>query len=830
MSLSWNQIRVRAAEFSKEWNGAEYEKGEAQSFYNDFFEIFGIRRRTVARFEEHVRKLDNRSGFIDLYWPGVLIAEHKSLGRDLSEAADQAGEYFDALDEADKPRFQLVCDFQAFQLLDRERGELVDFSLVDLPDYVEHFSFILGKQKLSRGPKEPVNIAAAQIVAKLYDGLQSAGYCGENLERFLVRTVFCFFADNTGIFEPRGLFLDFIESRTQEDGSDIGALLTALFQVLNTPYDRRQTTLDADLAQFAYINGDLFADALPIPSFSQDMRAHLLEAASFDWASISPAIFGSLFQSVLSNKERRNLGGYFTSESDILKLISDLFLSDLYEDLRTALTLRTGKAHALQALRQNLANFSWLDPACGCGNFLAVAYREIRVLELEIVKALADLRVIDFETDPVSLIDVDQFYGIESREYSARIAETALWMTDHISNNHLSLELGVLYSRVPLVKSPTILVADALEVDWHSIREGETMSYVLGNPPYRGSKKQTAGQRRQINRLSQSEGNSTTLDYVSGWIFKGAPLVRRGAKLGYVTTNSIVQGEQIAQIWTNVLHENAIELFFAHQPFDWRTEAAGDAAVHVVIFGLRPTVNGSTKKLYKYPTYDSDPSETRVSSISPYLISADNLHYPNTVVVSERLPINGMPRTTIGSKPVDGGYFVLNTDEKEALLDANPEASAYVRPYVGTTEWLTGEPRYILYLEHIPPSELRRLRSVKEMVQKVRQWRNCDIPNKAGNSFRKKSDGLVDTPTKYHVTRVPDAPYLIIPEVTSERREYVPIGWLEPPTIPSNLVKIVLGASLVHFALLTSAMHMAWLSYIGGRLESRASGIFASVV
>ncbi len=291
MPLSWNQIRVRAAEFSKEWDGAEYEKGEAQSFYNEFFEIFGIRRRTVARFEEHIRKLDNRSGFIDLFWPGVLIAEHKSLGRDLSEAANQAGEYFDALDEAYKPRFQLVCDFQTFQLLDRERGELIDFSLSELHDYVEYFSFILGKQKLSSGPKEPVNIAAAEIVAKLYDGLQSAGYRGETLERLLVRTVFCFFADNTGIFEPRGLFLDFLESRTSDDGSDIGAQLTALFQVLNTPYDERQSTLDVDLRQFAYINGELFAEALPIPSFSQYMRANLIEAASFDWSYISTAIF-----------------------------------------------------------------------------------------------------------------------------------------------------------------------------------------------------------------------------------------------------------------------------------------------------------------------------------------------------------------------------------------------------------------------------------------------------------------------------------------------------------------------------------------------------------
>ena len=823
MPLSWNQIRVKASDFSKEWKDASYEKGEAQSFYNALFEVFGMRRRAVARFEEHVRKLDNRSGFIDLFWPGVLIAEHKSSGGDLGAAADQAGDYFDALPEIEKPRYQLVCDFQNFQLLDREQDESIAFSLSELDKNIEHFAFILGRQKPLSQSREPVSIDAAKIVASLYDSLESSGYTGDHLERFLVRTVFCFFADNAGIFEPRGLFLDFLYSRTQEDGSDLGAQLTALYQVLNTPYEKRQTILDDDLAQFAYINGKLFDGPLTIPSFSKDMRQAFLNAANFDWSSISPAIFGSLFQSVLNKQERRQFGAYYTSELDILKVVNDLFLSELYDEFNSICQGRSNKEQHLRDFREALRSLTWFDPACGCGNFLSVAYREIRKLELEVLKELKMIGVFDLQNEEISVIDVHQFFGIEIREYSARIAETALWMTDHIANNEVSFELGMVFSRVPLNRSPSIVIDDALEIDWGALAgEKKAFSYILSNPPYKGSKKQTVSQRQQISAIAAGSTKSTTLDYVAGWIFKGAAMVQHGAKLAYVTTNSVVQGEQAAQIWPTILGTGQVEIYFAHQSFKWRTESVKSAAVHVVVMGLRPSEQeGLKKNLYRYTAYDDLTTVSLVSAISPYLISADNLRNANTVVHSALAPVNGMPKTTIGSKPVDGGYFILSEEERTELLAKEPEAEEFVRPYVGATEWLTGSLRYILYLEDIPPAQLRRLTNIKAIVQKVRLWRECRIPNKVGNKTRQNSDALADTPTKYHVTRVPNSSFLIIPEVTSERRKYVPIGWLEPPTIPSNLLKIVLNASLSDFALLTSSMHMAWLAHIGGRLESR---------
>ena len=329
MRLSWNEVRVRAASFAKTWREAAYEKGETQSFYNDFFEVFDVRRRSVARYEEHVAKLDNRSGFIDLFWPGVLIVEQKSAGRDLGKAYGQAGEYFDALPERDRPRYILVSDFQTFELHDLDERETVSFPLSDLPGHVEAFGFILGVQRRTFRDQDPVNIEAAELVGRLHDALDVAGYRGHDLERFLVRIVFCLFADDTGIFEPRDILYDFLESRTRPDGIDLGPMLAQLFQVLNTPESHRTATLDEEMARFPYVNGDLFDEPLRIPAFDASMRKKLLDACRFDWSNISPAIFGALFQSVMDPVERRKQGAHYTTEKNILKVIEPLFLDDL---------------------------------------------------------------------------------------------------------------------------------------------------------------------------------------------------------------------------------------------------------------------------------------------------------------------------------------------------------------------------------------------------------------------------------------------------------------------------------------------------------------------
>ena len=497
MRLSWNEIRARASVFAREWADATYEKGETQSFYNEFFDIFGVRRRTVARYEEHVRRLDNTYGFIDLFWPGVLLVEQKSTGRDLAIARHQAGRYFDALPERDRPRHQLLCDFQMFELLDREEREETRFALVDLPQQVEKFGFIIGVQRRAFRDQDPVNIEASELIARLHDALKASGYEGHDLELFLVRIVFCLFADDTGIFEPRDIFLQFIEERTSDDGADLGPWLARLFQVLNTPIERRQMALDEDLARFPHVNGELFAEILRIPDFNASMRQALLDASRFDWTAISPAIFGALFQAVMEPADRRAQGAHYTTEKNILKVIEPLFLDDLRAEFQKLQERRDGRSMAdLRKFRDRLGTLRLFDPACGCGNFLIIAYRELRSLEIDVLREMASRTgATQLKLEVQSVVDVDQFYGIEIGEFPARIAATALWMMDHIMNNRLSLEFGKTYARIPIEKSPHIHHADALEIDWSEVLSPNECSYVFGNPPFGGAKFQSAGQR-----------------------------------------------------------------------------------------------------------------------------------------------------------------------------------------------------------------------------------------------------------------------------------------------------------------------------------------------
>ena len=544
MRLSWNEIRTRASVFATDWQDAAYEKGETQSFYNEFFEVFGVKRRTVARYEEHVAKLDNRSGFIDLFWPSVLIIEQKSAGRDLDKAYNQAGKYFDALPERDRPRYILVSDFQTFELHDLDERGKVAFALGDLPDHVEHFGFILGIQRRTFRDQDPANIKAAELVGRLHVALDKAGYRGHDLECFLVRTVFCLFADDTGIFEPRDIFLDFIETRTSADGADLGPWLSQLFQVLDTPEVDRTATLDEDLVRFPYINGDLFNGPLRIPSFNTTMREALLDACRFDWTNISPAIFGALFQSVMDPDVRRAQGAHYTTEKNILKVIEPLFMDDLRAEFVRLKNRKDSRRLAeLRRFRQRIGEMRFFDPACGCGNFLIIAYRELRTLEIDVLKELNPHGQQDLLPDILSVITVDQFYGIELGEFPARIAETAMWMMDHIMNNRLSLEFGQIYARIPLRTSPHIMHGDALETEWSELLPPEECSFVFGNPPFVGAKLQTAVQRAQVRRIAALGKTGGTLDYVTAWLIKAGEYVRASkARIGFVSTNSISQG------------------------------------------------------------------------------------------------------------------------------------------------------------------------------------------------------------------------------------------------------------------------------------------------
>ena len=814
MRLSWNEVRARAAAFAEDWKDAAYEKGETQSFYNAFFEVFGVRRRNVARYEQHVAKLDNHSGFIDLFWPGVLLVEQKSAGRDLGKAYEQAGEYFDALPDRERPRFILVSDFQTFELHDLDERETVAFPLADLPRHVESFGFILGVQRRTFRDQDPANIEAAELVGRLHDALADAGHQGPDLERFLVRMVFCLFADDTGIFEPRDIFLDFVETRTGEDGADLGPWLAQLFEVLDTPEDQRQANLDEDLARFPYVNGDLFEEHLRTFSFDATMRGALLDACRFDWSNISPAIFGALFQSVMDPAERRAQGAHYTTEKNILKVIEPLFMDDLRAEFGRLKARRDSRRRPdLLAFQERLGRLNFLDPACGCGNFLIIAYRELRALETEVLKevysdgqfALADI---------LSVVDVDQFYGIEIGEFPARIAETALWMMDHIMNNRLSLEFGQSYVRIPLEKSPHIVHGDALETDWSGLLPPGDCSFVFGNPPFVGAKFQTPEQREQVRGIAALGNSGGTLDYVAAWFIRAGEYVKGSdARIGFVATNSITQGEQVAQLWPVLFGRGKLEIAFAHRTFAWGSDARGKAHVHVVILGLdRREAERAEKRLFSYPDINGDPEESRHGVLSPYLFDAGGLSDPHLVVREESAPINGLRQLLTGSQPIDGGHCILDAEERAAFLETEPEAEPWLRPFIGAWEYLHGGERWILALHDAPPQVLARLPHVRERIAAVRAFRQ--------GSKRKSTLKLADTPTLWQVNVIPEAPFLVIPEVSSERREYAPIGWLEPPTIPSNKLRLLANATLTEFALLTSAMHMAWTRFIGGRLKS----------
>lgn len=815
MRLSWNEIRARAARFADEWKTAHYERGESQTFYNEFFEVFGVTRRRVASFEEPVKRLGNERGFIDLLWKGVLIVEQKSAGKNLIRAKQQALDYFPGLKEHELPRHVLVSDFQTFELHDLEEITTVRFPLRDLPNHIENFGFILGVQKRTFRDQDPVNIQASEIMGRLHDALKASGYEGHDLERFLVRLLFCLFADDTGIFEPRDIFSALITERTTPDGSDTGLWISQLFEVLNTPDQQRQKSLDEDLARFPYVNGDLFQERLGFPAFNATMRSLLIEACEFSWDAISPAIFGSLFQSVMNPRERRSQGAHYTTEKNILKVIEPLFLDELRAEF-TRLTKRgdTGRRKALEAFHQRLSTLRFFDPACGCGNFLIISYRELRLLEIDLLKALRKDTQLDLNVAHLSQIDVDQFYGIELGEFPARIAEVALWMMDHIMNNRLSLEFGQSYARIPIKKSPRILHADALESDWSNLITPNECSYILGNPPFAGSKYQSPEQRAQVRRIAHLGGSGGTLDYVTAWFLTAASYLRQSqAKIGFVATNSITQGEQVAQLWPLLFDRFGLEITFAHRTFAWGSDARGMAHVHVIIIGLcRRDQEPPVKRLFSYNDIHGDPTESQHAALTPYLFDAGSVINRHLVVEERSRPLCEIPQLVIGSKPIDDGNYIFDAQERSAFLKREPHAKNYIHPFIGSKEFINGLERWILVLDGVSPNELRSMPSVLERIAAVKQFRL--------RSASRPTQDLAKSPTQFHVTVIPDRPFLVIPESSSERRDYVPIAWLSPPMIPSSLVRVLLDADLWHFGVLTSTMHMAWLRQIGGRLKS----------
>jgi len=849
MPLSWNEIKSKAVRFSKDWENVTEESAESQTFLNEFFEVFGISRRRVSTFEKPVKKLDGREGYIDLLWPGKILIEHKSKGKNLEKAKNQAIAYSFGLTEEELPQYILVCDFDLFILHDLEENTKHEFVLKELVKNVKLFSFIAGYQKSVTKDEDPVNIAAAERVGKLHDKLKAIGYTGHELEVYLVRLVFCLFADDTNIFN-KGIFEEYLKNKTSKDGSDLALHLSQIFYILNTPELQRLTNLDEHLIEFRYVNGKLFEEQLSPAQFDSEMRNVLLGCCDLNWAKISPAIFGSLFQAVMNPEERRNLGAHYTSEKNILKVIKPLFLDELYKQFESV----KNNIKQLKDFHKKLSNLKFLDPACGCGNFLVITYRELRLLEIEILKVLNKNGQLESNIKNIVWIDIDQFYGIEIEEWPARISEVAMWLIDHQMNMIVSEEFGEYFARLPLKKTANIICGNALRIDWTNIivrnkiditadvtniikineppphyetvnvytktvnfiesvtntkpiSDKTTFDYILGNPPFVGKHLQNAEQKADLNNIFSGIKGAGVLDYVTGWYIKAARLIQNtNTKVAFVSTNSISQGEQPGILWNVLFNLYGIKIHFAHRTFKWFNEARGKAAVHVVIIGFA-NYDTAEKYLFEYDDIKGEPHSRIVTNINAYLVFASN------ILISKRnTPLKKIQKMQWGNKPVDGGNLILNNDEKEDLIFKEPHAKKYIKRLISAKEYLNGIDRWCLWLVGISPSELQQMPLILERIKKVKTMRE--------NSVDAGANKLAQYPATFRDKKNPSK-FILIPSTTSENRKYIPFGFFGKEDIAHNSCHIIPNGNIFTFGVLQSEIHMIWVKSICGRLESR---------
>ena len=853
MALSWNEIKDRALKFSNEWKDTTNEEADAKPFLDAFFDVFGVSRKKIGTFEHRVKKLSDADGYIDLLWKGTILVEMKSRGKNLDKAFQQAIDYTYGLKQNELPKYVLVCDFHVFRLYDTEEQTTLEFTIDKLVFNVQSFGYLLGYQKKTFKEQDPANIKAAELMGKLHDRLEEIGYEGHPLEVYLVRILFCLFAEDTTIFE-KDQFQDYIEQRTAEDGSDLASKIQELFQVLNTARDKRFKNIDEQLNDFPYINGKLFEEMLPMASFDSKMRQALLDCCYIDWSKISPAIFGSMFQSVMNPKERRNLGAHYTSESNILKLIKPLFLDELWAEFKKCEHDPT----ALTRFHNKIANLNFLDPACGCGNFLIITYRELRLLEFQVILTLQKLnrRIHQMEFLDISLffkVNVDQFHGIEYEEFPARIAEVAMWLIDHQMNMFASIKTGDRLFRIPLTKSANIVHGDALEINWQSLlnpinpigitaehtnifvveepqNEFKTANietrtyqihrtkrpesnfqtkfdYIIGNPPFIGSKIMSQLQRNQIVKEFDNTKGCGVLDYVTGWYLKAAKYIQgTTTKVAFVSTNSIVQGEQTSILWGQMINKYGIKIHFAHRTFKWSNEAKGNATVYCVIVGFA-NFDTNDKRIFEYEDIKGEAHELKVKNINPYLVDAKDVF-----IEKRRKPICNVPEIAFGNMPNDGGNFFVSHDEITEIKFKEPKSAVFIKPFIGAQEFLNGQDKYCFWFENLNPKDLDSMPLALKKIRAIEKLRF--------NSSREATKKLALNPSLFGEIRQPKTNYVLIPRHSSENRKYIPFGYLSPNNIVGDTCLSIENVTLYHFGILNSIMHFAWIKTTCGRIKS----------
>ena len=818
---SWNEIRRDATKFAHRWKGAYDEKSQAQSFLKEFFDVFGVDIVLFNTFEHRVKFSDGSTGFADCIWHGRILVEMKSRGKDLEAAYTQALEYVRSLpDQSILPRAIVVSDFQKWRFYDMAKdGSFTEFRLKDLRKFVTLFGYMIGADASDEiREQDPVNRKAAEKMAALHDAMKAVGYEGHPLEVYLVRLLFCLFAEDTGIFKPNQ-FSGFVKTRTSDDGRDLAPQLALLFDTLNR--ERRLANLDETIGAFPYVNGGLFAESLPFASFSSEMRRALIQCGELDWSKISPAIFGAMFQGVMDKDARRNLGAHYTSEENILKLIRPLFLDELREEFDNICTLKgKTKEVRLHAFHDKIASLTFLDPACGCGNFLLIAYRELRRLEMDVLEEI-------HENDPSQFMDisglckvsVSQFHGIEIEAFPVEIAKVALWLMDHLCNMEVAERFGQYFIRIPIKDSAHIVCANALRIDWASLLnasveckvesgklESDTttlhsqlstlhFSYIMGNPPFIGR----TGKSDEQQEAVASFFGYKDIDFVACWYAKASDLIQgTDTRCAFVSTNSITQGEQVAPIWKRL----NVEIDFAYRTFKWHNEAKGVAAVHCVIIGFHAKGAMARKKVI----YEGE-SEISAENINGYLVDA-----PDVFIKSRSKALcENKPPIAMGNMPLDGGNLIIEAADYGDFITKEPKAVSVIKKLTGSNEYINRLPRYCLWLKGVSPVALDEMPLVLDRVAKCREWRQ----NRKDAGTRKHAA----TPALFREQKNPMSA-IIVPKVSSEKREYVPLGFIDDSTIVTDLAFIIPDATLYDFGILTSRMHMAWMRAVAGRLKS----------
>ncbi len=833
-TLSLNAIRKNCVKFAHEWSDCVGdEKQEGHEFMRELMQCFGITKRKAISYERRSNRASTgHQGYIDALIPGKALIEMKSAGKDLDKAEEQALDYIHDLADVETPRLLIISDFRRIRIIDLDSEKASDgsgdagrteFRLAQLPDHVDDLKFLAGYGMVQVGSheQEEASIRAARVMADLYEALDGSGYSDHEASIFLIRTLFCLYGDDAGLWE-RDLFAEFLVTRTREDGSDLGAQLAVLYQTLNTPMERRQSTLDELMARFPYVNGGIFEERLNIPSFSSTMRDELMRACAFDWSGISPAVFGSLFQAVKSPEARRELGEHYTSETNILKTLGPLFL----DDLRERFAEHTHDLAKLKELRQELRDLRIMDPACGCGNFLVVAYRALRGLDTDILKRIRELELARKNNDEFQatmffddrgehaeiMVQLDHFFGIEIEEWPARIAQTALHLAHHQANREMEQLLGQAPSILPLSTSAHITIGNALREDWTQVCTPSASVRIVGNPPFIGQYMRSEQQTDDL-RFVWGDGYDGYLDYVTGWFIKASHYfqsVPNGGRFAFVSTNSIAQGVPVVALFRPLL-EGSWRIRFAHQTFAWTSEAPGAAAVHCVITGFDRGAphEKAPALLFTYSSPKSQPAVAPVEHISPYLIEGANIF-----IEARTRPLSPiLPEVRFGSKPADGGNLIVEMEDYREFLE-DPIASKYLRPFSNARELLHGLNRWCLWMagSNFDSRDIQRSLLLKERVSACKEFRL--------NSRKKATNESAKTAHLFQENHQPTVPFVAIPRVISESRHFYTVAHLDEETIASDALFTALDPDGFLFAIISSSMFITWQRAVGGHMKS----------